>query len=437
MKRILCPLIISCLFLAQTSFAASQPLLLSLKQSIAIALRNNTSILIAQARVKQSQGNKEMLGADLLPNIDLQASQTRTWWTNFAAMGFAEAGVVGPYNTFDARVGIAQRILDLSALSHAKAGSIQWHKTQLEEDLAQEEVILSTSLAYIDALRTQEELKSSQEDIRQAKYLLSLARHQISMGLGSTIDEARAETELAQQEALQEQLKLRHYKALLELKRIIHLPIGEEIRLSDSLAASKENWPSFEKAFQVALDHRLEARIAEAELSSRIQELHAASQERLPKLIAQANYGLSGNLPDTSAKPVAQAGVAVSLPIWEGGRIHGKITEQQALRKEDEAKLDDVKIKIEEDLRLALETFRSSRIQLEALHHLVDLSRRELNLAQDRFKQGIGDNTQVIHAQTMLAQASNGYVQALAQYEQARLNVYSALGNAQGFYLES
>ena len=63
------------------------------------------------------------------------------------------------------------------------------------------------------------------------------------------------------------------------------------------------------------------------------------------------------------------------------------------------------------------------------------LAERELQMARDRFAAGAGDNIQVITAQTTLAQAREEKVQALALYNVARVNLYSALGEAQKFRL--
>jgi outer membrane protein TolC len=74
--------------------------------------------------------------------------------------------------------------------------------------------------------------------------------------------------------------------------------------------------------------------------------------------------------------------------------------------------------------------------QVLAAGHVVGLSQHELELARDRFAQGINDNIEVINAQTSLAQARDQYVVALTQYHTARINLYFALGQTDSFYLQ-
>ena len=163
------------IFGASVSYAAPNTMPLSLKQSIELALQNNIDVLLARARSKEAQGQKMQWNADLLPQIDAVASQQRTWWENIGALGFPGfTGVIGPFNTFNASIMVSQRILDFSALAHAQAGRIKWKSSQLEIELASQQVILATGLAYIQALGYEEELSSSFEDVRLAEHFLSL-----------------------------------------------------------------------------------------------------------------------------------------------------------------------------------------------------------------------------------------------------------------------
>ena len=54
-------------------------------------------------------------------------------------------------------------------------------------------------------------------------------------------------------------------------------------------------------------------------------------------------------------------------------------------------------------------------------------------MARDRFRAGVGDNIEVVTAQTTLANARLDQVTALAAYNAARLNLAASLGRAQAF----
>jgi len=78
------------------------------------------------------------------------------------------------------------------------------------------------------------------------------------------------------------------------------------------------------------------------------------------------------------------------------------------------------------DLRTTAEAVRAADLS-------VTLASRELEMARDRFRSGVGDNIEVVTAQAALANARLDQVTALAVYNGARLNLAAALGRAQSF----
>ena len=421
---------------ATPSSAKANVLSLSLKQCIDLALKNNIEVLVAKARVQQASGQRDILNVNLLPHIEAVASQQRTWWENFGALGFPGVGVLGPFNTFDARIMVSQRIVDFSAMARAQAGRIQWESSQLEIELASQQVLLATSLAYVQALGDTQELASSYEDVRLAQHFLSLSLHQLDAGLASQVDVARDRTQLAQQMARQEALRLNVIKSQLELKRLVRIPLAQPIALTDVLINEIKAYLPEDKAITYAKENRMEMRVANANSDYSLAELKASRREYLPKIDLTGDWGETGVTPDKSVAHAADAMVKISLPIWEGGRIAGEIKENEGLNEEQRVKADDLNWTIEEDARLALATLVSTRAQLDAVKKVEGFAQRELDLARDRFTAGLGDNIQVIDAQDALADSKDKYVQALAQYDQAELNYFGALGDPRGFELK-
>lgn len=403
---------------------------LSLKQSVSLALKNNDAVLLAGTQAGVIHGEEAGLWARLLPQVSLGAYQQKAWRKSSNIE-------LSPFDSFNSKIAVSQRIFDLTALAKAEAGKIKWKKSLLEKGLAQEEVILVTASTYIEVLRMRGKIKAARKDIGLARQLLVLAQHQLNGGLASRVDVTRAKTQLAGQKARIQGLKLNEYHAQLELKRIIGIPLSENIELTDSLSLQKRVWPEIGKALRDVLNNRLEIRIALAQLDYSSKQLLAAKYQRLPKIEVSADYGVSAPVPQGNLEDVSEGSLRVSLPVWEGGNIKADIKRQTYLKKADKIKLDQLYQKIEEDIRFAFEGLRSSRAQVSSHREVARLALKELKLAKDRFAAGIDDNIEVIDAETVLAQARDSYAQALAQYEQACLNLYGALGDAGGFDLKT
>ena len=410
---------------------------LSLPQTIDYAKNNNVLLKIARERINEARGRKWQNSSDLLPHISAGATQGRVFWENFASQGLPSFGVIGPFNSFDARLQVTQRIFDLSAISKFQAANVDVDIANFEEKLALQQVVTAAVIAYLDVLRAQEQLRAVEEDVSLAKQLASLAQHQLEVGIVTNLDVVRSQTRLAQHKAREQEAIQGVNTALLSLKRITGLPLDSELRLSDSLQFFDEKTLAVSNAIDAAIKDRFEMSIADSKVKYGQYKLSQANRERLPKIDAYGDYGLSGIEPYKSARKAAQISVHISMPIFEGGAIEGEIRQQRSLRTQARILRDDMQTQVEEDVRLALQTLRTTTEQVKAAGEALRLAAQEVGLAKDQYTNGVGNNIAVVDAQATLENSRQSYVTGLVEYHMARVNYYSALGKTESFHLSS
>ncbi len=421
---------------AKTSAAVSN---LSLEQAIRLAMDNNMATLLAKEREREARGFQKESLADLLPNISgtaYQASITE----NLAALGFTpgrfpgfNSTFIGPFNNFDARVRLQQTIFSLSALRNYQAGKAGVRAAQMEEDLAREQVAVFTSLAYLESMRADRSVSAAQANVDLAQALLKLAQDQRDAGIATGVDVTRADTRLAQEQVRLSRTQTDAEQARLQLARIVGLPLESSFALSDPLRFTAETLPTVETAVATAEDNRAEVRVAATEVTVNGYETRAARAEQLPSLEFLGDYGVSGITPVTSALPTRRYAVQLNVPIFNGGLTRGRIQVASSREAQAELQLASVRGQVEEDVRLAYSALRTTAETVRAADLSVTLAERELEMARDRFRAGLGDNIELITAQTTLANARLEQVTALATYNGARLNLAAALGRAQMF----
>ena len=104
--------------------ATATPMALSIGDAIDRALAHNLGVLTAQDDAEHARGERWRTLSELLPNVNGHVTETRQK-VNLAAFGFPlPAGVpavVGPFDVFDARVGVSQSVFDLGAINDARA----------------------------------------------------------------------------------------------------------------------------------------------------------------------------------------------------------------------------------------------------------------------------------------------------------------------------
>ena len=412
---------------------------LSLDQAMKLAIENNLATLLARERRNEARGFEKEARAGLLPNISGAAYQA-TVTENLAALGFAPgrfpgftSTFIGPFKNFDARLRLEQTIFSLSALRNYQAGRAGVRVAEMEEDLAREQVATATGLAYLESMRADRAVLAAQANVALAQALLKLAQDQRDAGIATGVDVTRAETRLAQERVRLSRAQTDSEAGLLQLQRIVGLTLGSSLTLTDPLHFVIETLPAIETAVAQAEDTRAEVRVARAQVAESDYQKKAVRAEQLPSLEFLGDYGVSGITPVTSALPTRRYAIQLNVPIFNGGLTRGRIQVASSRETQAELQLASIRGQVEEDVRLALSSLRTTAETVRAADLAVTLAERELEMARDRFRAGVGDNIEVVNAQTALANARLDQISALADYNGARLNLAAALGRARTF----
>ncbi|MFA6600997.1 MAG: TolC family protein [Candidatus Omnitrophota bacterium] len=409
---------------------------LSLERAIELACETHLLTRLAEEGIAGARGKEWQAASALLPHIGAESYLRRVGKENLKAMGFKSGGMIGPFTVFDARFRMTQKLLDLSDLSSFQASQIGVRIAKHESDFAMQKVIFLASLAYLEALRAQSELKAAEADVELAQRLFAQAERQQGVGIATGVDVARAETRVAQETLRAEKAKTDVHDALISLQRVTGVPYETTLRLKDSLLYVEEPARDTEESASAAEENRIEMQIARERVRMAWYQLNGTRFESLPEIDFTGDVGLKGLGMDESARLVGEAMFLIRMPLFESGQISGAIKEARSAHKQQEITYEDLKRQVAEDVHMALWALETGVAQVRASAKVYELAGRELQLAENRFKQGVGDNVEVLNAQTALANARDAYISALNDYHCSRMNLYFSLGEAESFRLQ-
>jgi outer membrane protein TolC len=433
-------------FLVLSTGAAAQSggVSLSLKQAVELALApdGNTRLQLARQLVRQADGRARQSRAALLPNLEgtiAQQNQTR----NLAAFGirieapipgFRVPELVGPFSTFDARAAVRQPVLDLAAWRRYQAGRQTARAAVAEEEAVREAVAREVAVLYIALLRAEAHLEAARANVRLAEELLDLARSQRTAGTGTGIEVTRAEVQLAheRQQLLAAEMEAR--RSRLELLRAIGLPLETAVTPANSLESSPAG-DDLEVRLEEALRVRADYRAQQLRQESARLAASAAAMERVPSLAAFADYGSLGTSLH-NALPTRVYGLALRLPLFDGGLRAGRRQEGRSLYEQERIRTADLRRQIELEIRVAADALRSAREQVQVAEEGLAQTRREMEQAERRYRAGVTSGVEVADAQTRLARARDNRVAALFLYHRARLELVFAAGRIRQFIEE-
>lgn len=425
--------------LAQQS-QAKQQITLTLQQAVDLALTNNLQTQLAREGITQARGEKGLGLSALLPNLSGAAYQANLT-SNLAAMGLTSATFpgldpfVGPFSRFDARVQLVQSVFNLASIRRYQASVHGLALAREEQRSAEQRVVIATVLSYLAVIEAQQSVEAAQADVALAKRLLELATSQRNAGIATGIDVTRADTRLAGQEVRLAQARTDLDTARLNLLRIVGAPLASELTLAESMRFAPEALPGPEDTVQKALADRVEIRSALEQVRIATAQKQAAVAGWMPSVSVFGDYGTSAVKPLETSLPTRSVGIRLDLPIFDGGRTRSEVQVAASRLRQAEMRLNDLRAGVEKEVRQALDNLATRREQVQAAQKAMGLAQRELELAQDRFRNGVGDNIEVVNAQTAVENARQGVVVSLTLFNVARLNLAAAMGHVEDYRL--
>ena len=425
------------LFLSVPVLCADAPTPVSLHDAIAAAVGSRLDAISAGELSVQARSRARQNASSLLPQLTATLSESRTFKENLAAQGLSFPGfpaMLGPFDTFDARARMTQKLFDWGAWRRSQSGEAAARAAGEEEKAAREQVASAAALSYLEAVRAQRAVAAAGADKQVADSLLSLARDRKDQGAATGVDVVRAQARAADADAALLRAKIAEIEAKLLLKRVAGWPLDRELILTDDFTAVSSSAPALEPSLSSALTGRAEIAAAEDRARAETLGAKAAFGDRAPSIVLMGDYAQSGTVP-SDARGVGDIGGAVSLPIFAGGLGKARQEEAESRGRLALANLADVRQQVELDVRTALERLAESAEEERAAELSLSLAVRELAMAQDRYAAGLGASVDVIEAQAELARARNGQVSALARYHSSRVNYAAAIGRASDFSL--
>ena len=411
---------------------------LSLRQAVDIALapEGATRLQLAREAIRIAELRSRQARSALLPQLDgsySYANQTRNlkaFGITFVVPipGFSSPSFVGPFPVNDARVNLGQSVLDLASWKRYQVAKAVTDQTRVETSAVRQQAADGVARTYLMALRAQAHIDGQQANVDLAEALVKLAANQKDAGAGTGIDVTRARAQLANERQRLIAARNDFDRAVLLLLRAMNAPLASRVRLTDVLALVPVDTTGADAAIRAAQSARPDVKAQQQrERVARLQR-QAVERERLPSLVAAADYGVIGPTFQDNAFPTRSIGVSLRVPLWDGGRREARRGETLVMQRQEAIRSRDLDRQVDLEIRLALDAIESARAQVDAATEGLALSENELAQARRRFEAGFASSLEVTDAQTRIARARDNRIGALYQFNLARLDLQTAMG---------
>ena len=406
---------------------------LTLADALARGLRENLGAISQSAAVQQAQGQRQVAKSELMPQLNTAVAE------EFERLNLRTLGVEissfpesVKFNYFDARaVRLNQSVFDLVRIRNLHSASelvvANIHAARNARDL----VVLAVGGSYLQLIATQARIEATAAQVAASQTIYKQAADRLEAGLATRVDVTRSQVQLQT-----EQQRLRSLHADLDtqklrLARIIGLALGQQFNTADQYVYAPVTTFTLDSALPKAFEARSDLKAAGSGVKAAEEAAKAAHAERYPNLSVTADFGAAGVTPSHEATGVYTVAGTLTIPLYEGGRIHGDEQQAAAAVKQRKAEFEDIRGQIDQDVRQAFIDLGSAADQVDVAKSNVGLAHETLTQSQDRFTAGVADSVEVVQAEQAVVQADDDYITAVYEHNLAKVSLARAMGDAE------
>jgi outer membrane protein TolC len=280
---------------------------------------------------------------------------------------------------------------------------------------------------YLAALKAEADVEAANANLNLSQAVLKQAENLKAAGTGTGIEITRARVQSANERQRLLVAENARRRAHLELLRTMGLRLDTALVLTDKLRYTPVDPVTAEQAQAEAVKSRPDLKAQQRREDNARLASSATTLERLPSLAGFADYGSIGSSIN-HALPTRTYGLALRVPIFDGGRRDGRRAEASSQFRQERIRTADLKEQVELDVRLSLDALRSAEQEVKAADEGLTLAESELAQAQRRYEAGVASGLEVTDAQTRLERARDNQIAALFNYNQARIDLGQATG---------
>ena len=398
------------------SAASAEENILTLDQIVETAIRKNPGITFSQHEVAAAKARVTQTTSAYLPQVTANTGYTRlNQWTTDV---FTGKDFRSQFDDYQVGVTVSQYLYDFgqtSGIVDQSRFSLSASQKGVTKTIA--DTVRDIKKSYYEVLKRQNLVKVNLESIRIQEEHLNQAKAFYQAGIRPKIDVTKSETEYANSKLNLIRADYAYQSSRLDMETLLGgPPVEGRYTLADVPTSLSAEAMSVESLVQEAGNRRPEIDRIKDQIKAAQALLKSSQAGNWPSITANAAGGW-----ENKAFPLEdywQMGVNISWPLFTGFRTQGKIAESRAEIDKLEASLRQLELQVLNDVSVSYLGLNASIEAITTSEFAVKQAQENMELADGRYKNGVGNAIEYSDAELALTQAKSNLVQAAYLYHQ-------------------
>ena len=404
----------------------------ALDEVVVAALEQNYDLQAAALRLEQAMADSRGAAADLLPTLQvgLSGSKRKQNFIGFPIPGAEDRVLSTVFSNYGVSLDTSWEADLWGRLrSGARAALADLQSQAADLQAAQLSLAGQTVKAWFAAAEAEQQLSLAKETVTSFGGTADQVRERFEQGLRPSLDVRLALSNLSNAEALRAQRGQQLDSTVRQLEVLLGQYASGTLDTPSILPDTPPSIPGGLPADLVS--RRPDLIAAERRVAATGQRLQVARADLYPSISLTANTGTStGALADLLRGNFGVWSFLSNLvqPLFQGGRLRAGVDRAEAREAEELALYANTALQAYSEVETAL---AAEALLAERQNHLessVEQSRAAEELADDRYRTGLGDFIAVLESQRLALQAEGDLIAARRQRLENRVDLYLALG---------
>ncbi|SDR55350.1 efflux transporter, outer membrane factor (OMF) lipoprotein, NodT family [Paraburkholderia fungorum] len=394
---------------------------------------SSLDVKAAAARLLQARAARGVSGADALPSVAGTASWQHARSSQNGVLDISGLEGKHDYNVWQPGVDASWE-LDLWGRVRREVESSD-AAVEAAADLRRDVLLMTladTASDYMQLRGIQAQQKIVEQNLEMARHSLELTQIRFADGVATRLDMAEASAQVSTIEA---QLPLLDNRRV-HLVNALSLLMGAPPRTLDNELREYAPIPSMPSRVPAGLpselaERRPDIRVAEARLHAATANIGVAVGDFYPRITLSANFSLQAmHFSDLDSWDSRMFGVgpALSVPLFDGGRLKGQLALRNAQQQEAAIDFQRTVLNAWHDVDNAMTEYEARQNNRDKLAKAVEQNQIALENAQRQYIAGATDFLNVLTVQKDLLGTQQALASSSADVAVSLVSLYKALG---------
>ena len=421
--------------------AAGPPVVITLKDALEGAHRNDAQFQTAISEAEIARGDRVQARSTLLPTLTATTQYLGNQSNGVNPNGrFVSMDGVNMYRAWGVvHQELSAATLTLSPLRKAQAAEAA---ALARVEVARRGLAVTVTRAYYALVTAERKYASAQLAADQSARFLEIARQQERLGQVARSDTVKAEIQDRQQQQAFREAGLAIDSARLALAVLISPTLDENFTVVDDLRAAPP-LPPFDDVRTLAGRDNPDIRAANESLRAAAADVRLARAAFFPSLVFEGVYGIEANEFALHSRIAAQPELGVlpnlgymvtvnlSVPVWDWGGLRSKLQQSESRQRLAQVTLTQTQRQLISNLYSMYNEALAARSAVENLRAVADLAAESLRLTNLRYQSGESTALEVVDAQNTVVQARSAADDAETRYRVALAQLQTVTGSFQ------